>query len=67
MATRKQIDFTIDDEGNVSIEVKGVAGADCEKLTREIEEALGIVSERSRTSEYYIQTEQQERIKLDDA
>ena len=66
MASRKQIDFTIDEEGNVSIEVKGVAGADCEKLTREIEEALGIVSERSRTSEYYIPTTQTEKISLDD-
>lgn len=65
MASRKQIDFTIDEEGNVSIEVKGVAGADCEKLTREIEEALGIVSERSRTSEFYIPTAQTEKISLD--
>ena len=66
MASRKQIDFTIDEEGNVSIQVKGVAGAECEKLTREIEEALGIVSERTRTSEYYIQTTQNEGIKLDE-
>ena len=66
MAPRKQIDFTIDEEGNVSIQVKGVAGAECEKLTREIEAALGIVSERTRTSEYYIQGEQSEKISLDD-
>ncbi len=66
MATRKQIDFTIDEEGNVSIQVKGVGGADCEKLTREIEAALGVVSERTRTSEFYIQTEQTEKITLGD-
>ena len=66
MASRKQIEFTIDEEGNVSILVKGVAGAECEKLTREIEEALGIVTERSRTSEFYIQTEQTEQVTLDD-
>lgn len=67
MASRKQIDFTIDEEGNVSIQVKGVAGAECEKLTREIEEALGVVSDRSRTSEYYIPTATTEKITLDDA
>ncbi len=66
MATRKQIDFTIDDEGNVSITVKGAPGGECEKITREIEEALGIVTERSRTSEYYIETEQTEKISLSD-
>ncbi|HRE89035.1 MAG TPA: DUF2997 domain-containing protein [Myxococcota bacterium] len=53
MATKKDIFFTIDENGEVKIEVKGAPGEDCLKLTKEIEEALGLVGERSMTSEYY--------------
>ncbi len=53
MAQRREIQFTIDDNGEVSIQVLGVKGADCEKLTREMEEALGIVKTRQHTSEYW--------------
>ncbi|MEY3012222.1 MAG: hypothetical protein RIT45_957 [Pseudomonadota bacterium] len=65
MAKRREIQFSIDDEGNVSIEVKGVAGAECERITREIEEALGIVTSREKTSEFYIQAETTEKATLD--
>lgn len=65
MAKRREIQFKIDDEGNVSVEVKGVSGPECERITREMEEALGIVSQRTRTSEYYIAAETTEAIKLD--
>lgn len=58
MATKKDIFFTIDENGEVKIEVKGAPGEDCMKLTKEIEEALGLVGERTMTSEYY-QTEEQ--------
>jgi hypothetical protein len=64
MAKRREIQFTIDDEGNVSIAVKGVAGAECERITREIEEALGIVQSRERTSEFYIAQEAHDGVKL---
>ncbi len=53
MAQRREIQFTIDDNGEVSIQVLGVKGAECEKLTREMEEALGIVTTRQHTSEYW--------------
>jgi len=57
MAKRREIDFTIDEQGRVSIQVKGVGGPECERLTREIELALGVVSSRQHTSEFY-QTEE---------
>lgn len=57
MATKKNITFTIDEDGGVKIEVKGAPGEDCMKLTKEIEEALGLIEERSMTSEYYQQEE----------
>ena len=53
MAQRREIQFTINDNGEVSIQVVGVKGADCEQLTREMEAALGIVQSRQHTSEYW--------------
>ncbi len=57
MAKRREIEFTIDDHGEVSIKVLGVTGPECERITREIEMALGMVSSRQHTSEYYQQTD----------
>lgn len=65
MAKRREIQFSIDEEGNVSLQVKGAEGGECEALTRDIEAALGVVSSRERTSEYYIQAESEETISLD--
>lgn len=59
MATKKDIFFTIDENGEVKIEVKGAPGEDCMKLTKEIEEALGLVSDRQMTSEFFQKEEQQ--------
>lgn len=67
MAKRREIQFQIDDSGNVSIQVKGVDGAECERLTREIEEALGVVSNRQRTSEYYKEVVTEEKVGLEDS
>lgn len=55
MVDKQELEITIDDDGNVTIKVVGVPGPDCLELTREIEEALGIVVDRQRTSEYYQQ------------
>jgi hypothetical protein len=58
MATKQEIEFTINPDGSVSIEVKGAKGKSCTELTREIEEALGIIKNRTYTSEYYQQEEE---------
>ena len=42
-----------------------MSGPECERITREIEEAIGIVSTRERTSEFYIPAETTEKISLD--
>jgi hypothetical protein len=64
MAKRREIQFSIDDEGNVSIQVKGVSGPECERITREIEEAIGVVSHRERTSEFYQEVTTEESVDL---
>lgn len=55
MAEKHEIQFTIDDDGNVSFEVKGVKGKKCLEITKDIEEALGVVVNREHTGEYYQQ------------
>ena len=65
MAKRREIQFSIDDEGNVSIQVKGVSGPECERITREIEEAIGVVSHRERTSEFYQEVTTEESVDLE--
>ena len=66
MAKRREIQFTIDDNGEVSIQVLGVQGPECERITREIEQALGVVSARQHTSEYYQTTEITEKVTADE-
>lgn len=56
----EEIKVTIDEEGDVSFEVKGVKGRGCEKLTRKLEEDLGKVTRRKHKAEYF----QQERNRL---
>lgn len=58
MAVKQEIEFSIKSDGSVDIAVKGAKGKSCTELTREIEEALGIVRNREYTSEYYQQEEE---------
>ena len=53
MADRHDLHIRIDENGEVSIEVKGVDGPQCVLMTRELEEELGIVREQVKHSEYY--------------
>jgi len=46
------ITVNIDEQGNVSLEVKGIKGAGCEKVLRPFEQ-LGKVVEEKKTAEYY--------------
>lgn len=55
--TKRDIVFDIDADGNITITVEGVKGKDCTELTRELEEALGVVIDQEFTSEYYQQVE----------
>ena len=48
----KTIDVIIAPNGSLSIEAVNFQGADCEKATRFLEEALGQVAERKRKPDY---------------
>ncbi len=53
MAKKEEMEITINKNGEVEIHVQGVDGTSCLKLTKELEEALGIVTGREKTSEFY--------------
>ena len=49
------IKFTIKQDGTVTEEVIGAVGNECESLTRNIEEKLGVVQRVEHKPEYYEQ------------
>ena len=56
MADRKELEITIDADGNVQVLVKCIKGQSCTEETRFLEEALGnAIESRELTSEYYEQ------------
>ena len=48
----EEILIDIDAQGNVRFEGKGFVGPECEKLTKELEEAVGVVTKRALKPEY---------------
>ena len=57
-----QIKVRIRPNGEVEIDVEGVQGEACLKLTEFLEEALGEVVAREMTSEYYIKVKAEQRL-----
>ena len=51
----QELEITIDNEGRVLVHVSGVKGEDCIALTKNLENAVGDVQERSFSSDYYEQ------------
>ena len=50
---KEKIRFTIRQDGTVLEKVEGVYGSNCENLTSNIEEKLGVVDFKESTSDYY--------------
>jgi hypothetical protein len=49
----RTIEILIGPDGTLSVDAVGFKGADCEKATKFLEQALGLVSEKRRKPEYY--------------
>ena len=64
MVTKKDIIITIGPDGNVNLQVEGVAGKDCLDFTKFLEEELGEVTERVHTAEYYQEEDEHVKIEL---
>ena len=65
MATKKDLVITIGPDGEVTIEVEGVAGPGCLDLTKFLEDELGEVTDRQLSSAYYQDTEDEVSISID--
>ena len=51
---KRELEVVIGPDGKVSMQVKCVAGAACEDMTKALEDALGgEIIDRQRTAEYY--------------
>ncbi len=53
MAVKQELQFRIGSDGTIKLEVKGVKGAKCLELTKELEKELGLLVQREKTSEYF--------------
>jgi hypothetical protein len=49
----KRIEILVDAEGNVNLDALGYSGPGCEAALREIEQALGTPTARTKKREYY--------------
>lgn len=47
------IEILVSESGEISIDAIGFKGPDCEKATRYLETALGVVSRRAKKPEYH--------------
>lgn len=50
---KKTITITIDADGAVTVEAHGYNGHGCTEATKAVEEALGVVSNRTKKAEFY--------------
>jgi hypothetical protein len=50
---KRTIEVTVSPIGDISIDAIGFKGADCEKATRFLEEALGVVGQKQKKPEYH--------------
>jgi len=55
MAEKQELEITISEDGEVSINVLGAKGKNCMDMTKDLEDALGLVTNREMKSSYYEQ------------
>jgi hypothetical protein len=53
MKGKRTIEVTVSPRGDILIDAVGFKGADCEKATRFLEEALGVVGPKQKKPEYH--------------
>jgi hypothetical protein len=58
----KTIDILINPAGQITINANGFEGADCEKATAFLEQALGELKQRQRKPEYHRRVRRQQQV-----
>jgi hypothetical protein len=61
---KKIIEIIVSSNGEIQIDAVGFKGADCERATRFLEEALGVVTTRAKKPEYHASTGTRNQQKL---
>lgn len=61
---KRTVEVIVAPSGEIQIDAVGFTGADCEKATRFLEEALGVVSNRAKKPEYHAATSTRTQQKL---
>ena len=61
---KRTIEVSVSPNGEIQIDAVGFKGADCERATRFLEEALGVVSNRAKKPEYRTSTSARNQQKL---
>jgi hypothetical protein len=61
---KSTIEIIIAPTGEITIDAVGFKGADCEKATKFLEEALGVIGGRTRKADYYARTTTANKQKL---
>ena len=64
MNNKRTVEVTVSPRGEIAIEAMAFKGADCEKATAYLEEALGVAGQRTKKPEYYQRSRQQHQQKL---
>ena len=62
--SKRTIEVTVETTGGIIIEAVAFRGADCEKATAYLEEALGVAGQRTKKLEYYQRSRQQHQQRL---
>jgi hypothetical protein len=61
MAVKKELIIEIEPDGTLKIKTEGFKGTECEEELKPIENALGNVTKRTKTSEYFQKSTTQKR------
>jgi hypothetical protein len=57
----QEMEITIDKEGRIQVKVNGAHGSNCLAMTKNLEEAAGVVEERTYSPAYYEQPVNEEQ------
>ena len=58
----KTIEIIVKQDGSLKIDAVGFRGADCDKATKFLEEALGKVAAKQKKPEHYRQVQRQQQV-----
>lgn len=59
---KRTIEIVISPSGEIQIDAVGFQGADCERATKFLESALGVVGGKQRKPEFHCSTRKQQQI-----